>query len=111
MSQVKEKKMTPMQQVKQQYGGRKALVEAIMPLLETKDEVVRGKLMGTANSKLLRIHDTAKVVREKFGSRKSLVEKILAARYPKGKPDDGFLKRVEEASLKRLLDMHRQIAG
>ena len=104
-------KMSPMQQVKDQFGGRAALVDAIMPVLESSDDDLRSRLMGTSNKKLLRIYETAGQVKERFGSRKNLAEKVIALRFPKGKADDGFLKRVNEASMKRLLDLYRQEGG
>ncbi len=99
---------TPLQTVKQQFGGRQGLVDKIVPLLDGADDDTKSILMGTTNRKLLRIYETATTVKEKFGSRKNLVETIVSARYPKGNPDDGFLKKVEEATLKRLLEIHRQ---
>jgi hypothetical protein len=104
-------KKTPMQMVNNRFGSRAALVDALMPLLESSDQELQGRLLGTSNKKLLRIHETAEIVQNKFGARKDLVEQVVTLRYPNGKPDDGFLKRVEESSLKRLLDMYRQAGG
>ena len=104
-------KKTPMQLVNERFGSRAKLVDAIMPLLGSSDQNLQTRLMSTSNKKLLRIHETAEIVQNKFGARKELVEKVVALRYPKGNPDDGYLKRVEEASLKRLLDMYRQAGG
>lgn len=109
-------KLTPMQQVKKEFGdegSRARLVDAIMPLLETKDPQVRSRLMGASNKKLVRIQETATEVKNRFGSRKSLVEKIIALRYPGAgrTADDGFVKRVEEATLKHLLELYRQLGG
>jgi len=102
---------SPLQHVKKEFNGRAGLVDAIMPLLDGADDETRSRLMGTTNKKLLRIYETAKVVSDKFGGRKSLVEKIVSTRYPKGNPDDGFLKRVEESSLKHLLEIHNQVSA
>ncbi len=105
-------KKSPLQRVKAEFNDRDGLVNAILPLLESKDEDTRSRLMGTTNQKLLRIYDVANIVKSKFGSRKNLVEQILTTRYPNGRtPDDGFLRRVEEATDKRLLDIHRQVVG
>ena len=102
-------KATPLARVRTDFGSKQALVDQILPLLESRDEETRSVLMGTTNAKLLRIHETAQEVKSRFGSRKNLVEAILKARYPNGNPDDGYLKRVEEATMKRLLEMHRQV--
>lgn len=103
---------TPLQQVKTTHGGRAQLVEKILALHEGKDaDETRSSLMGTTNKKLLGIYEAVKSVKETHGGRKSLIEKITAARYPKGTPDEGFLKRVEEATPKRLLEIYRQTAG
>ena len=104
-------KKTPMQMVSDRFGSRSGLVDAIMPLLGSSDKELQGRLMGISNKKLLRIHETAEIVQNKFGSRKDLVSKVVSLKYPKSSPDDGYLKRVEEASLKRLLEMYRQVGG
>ena len=99
--------MSPLQQVKK-FGGRQQLIEKIMPLLDGADDGTRSSLNGTTNKKLLRIYETAELVKTQHGGRKALIAKIVTARYPKGKADDGFLKQVEEATLKRLLEFHNQ---
>jgi hypothetical protein len=104
-------KLTPLQRVKKDFGDRSGLLDAIMPLLGTTDKQVRSSLSGTSNAKLLRIYETAQEVKTRFGSRKVLSERVIELRYPKGKPDDGFVKRVEEATHKRLLDLYRQSGG
>ena len=104
-------KSTPLQQVNTQFGGREKLVDTILPLLESKDDDTRSRLMGTTNRKLLRIHATALELKERFGSRKNLIEKIMNLRHPNGKPDDGFVKTVEEATAKNLLDLYTQVGG
>ena len=104
-------KLSPLQQVKQQFGGREKLVDAIIPLLESKDDDTRARLMGSPNRKLLRIHALAIELKERFGSRKNLTDKIIGLKYPNGSPDDGYVKRVEEATHKRLLDMYTQNGG
>ena len=101
-------RLTPLQEVRERFGSRAALIDAIVSLLDVTDEDTRSRLQGTTNRKLLRIHATAQEVRDRFGGRKALMEEILRIRYPHGKPDDGFLRRLEEASPKRLLEMHRQ---
>ena len=100
---------TPLSQVKSQFGNRQGLVDAILPLLGSQDEDTKSRLMGTSNKKLLRIFETANIVKDRFGSRKNLVQEILTLRYPNRAPDDGFLKKVEEATLKNLLELHRQV--
>ena len=104
-------KLSPLQQVKQQFGSREELVDTILPLLESKDDDTRSRLMGSPNRKLLRIHATALEIKDRFGSRKNLTEKIIGLKYPNGKADDGFVKRIEEATHKRLLDMYVQNGG
>ena len=102
-------KSTPMQSVKNDHGGRAGLVDKILGLIETDDQdATRSSLMGTTNAKLLRIYETAKVVKETHGGRKNLIDKIVKARYPKGNPDDGVLKLLNEATEKRLLDEYRK---
>ncbi|MFT5430778.1 MAG: hypothetical protein ACI9OJ_001456 [Myxococcota bacterium] len=103
---------SPLQIVKDTYGGRSQLVDKIVALHEGGDsDETRSSLMGTSNKKLLRIYAAVQEVKETHGGRKSLIQKITTARYPKGKPDDGFIRRVEEATPKRLLEIYRQTAS
>lgn len=99
-------KATPISQVRA-HGGREALVTKTVALLGGDDET-KSTLMGTTNKKLLRVFETANIVKERFGTRKDLEQKILTTRYPKGNVDDGFLKQVNTATLKRLLEIHNQ---
>lgn len=104
-------KATPLQQVKEQFGGREALVDAIMPLLDGASGETKARLLGTTNKKLLRIYETAKIAKEQHGGRKGLIEKIVKARYPQGNPDDSYVKDLEESSVKKLLELHRQASA
>ena len=104
-------KATPFQTVKSQHGGRAALVSKILPLLGGEADKAKSALMGTANKKLIRIYQVAQTVQKKFGTRKELVSKITALRYPTGNVGDGYVKKLEESTLKRLLDEYRQAGG
>ena len=103
-------KQTPLQIVTDQFGGRKALVDKIMKLVDT-DSDTRSRLMGTTNKKLLRIHEVAVEVHDRFGGRKQLIDAIAGLQFPKGKPNDGWRQSVSDHTDKRLLDLHRTLAS
>lgn len=103
-------KKTPMQQV-EALGGRETLVKSLVPVLGGDAGTTKSALMGTTNAKLLRINEVAQAVQKRFGNRKELQSRIVALRYPNGKAADGFLKKLEESTLKRLLEEYRQAGG
>ncbi len=103
-------KTTPMQQVKA-LGGREALVKTLVPVLGNDPVKTKSALMGTTNAKLLRVNEVAQAVQKRFGSRKELIARTIALRYPTGNAADGFVKKMEEATLKRLLEEYRQAGG
>lgn len=97
-------KKSPLAQVKDQFGGKDKLVDALLGLLESdqsKDDL-RKKLLPVANRKLLRLHAVASAVKTKFGSREKLVAAAAdALKHGKDKP---FVTRLEGISTGRLLD-------
>lgn len=98
---------TPKQRVLSTFGGKGALVDAIMSLIGD-DGSSRGKLMQVSNDRLIKHHHAAKRMSAKFGSKDSLVDAIVAIRYGSRTPDEGAREALEASSVWRLMDLHRQ---
>ena len=102
---------TPKQRVAEAFDGRESLVKAILKLTGQGDEA-RGRLMGTTNAKLLRIHEVASQVDSTFGGKGGLIDAMEALQFShtkKKKANAGWREKMEGYTVKRLLDMHRQL--
>jgi hypothetical protein len=101
-------KKTPLQLVKEQFGDKQKLVEAVQKLATDDlwlDRVNDAKgLERVSNQKLLRLHASLSQAKEKFGSRDKLIGAILE--LEKRVKDDGFKARLAKYPLPRLLDLH-----
>jgi soluble lytic murein transglycosylase-like protein len=100
---------TPLAIVKDKFGEKAKLVEAIEKL--TKDGLwlsrsSAGKgLAHVSNAKLLRLHATFTEVKEKFGTREKLVDAVLEAE--KRAKDTGLRQKLSEWPVPRLFDAYR----
>jgi len=104
-------KLSPKVTVDQKFGGRKKLIDDLLPLLEVADtDDARKRLQGTSNQKLLRLFETATEVRKRFQSKKALVEQIAQKKFAPGKPDAAYTTKISGYSVKRLLDLYRQVS-
>ncbi len=102
---------SPKQIVEERFGGRDKLVDAVLSLLDDKDDRTKARLKRTTNAHLLATHRAASEVKQRFQSKRALVDAIVAARCPGGKADDAYQSRLNGYSVKRLLDLHRQSTG
>jgi hypothetical protein len=105
-------KKTPIQLVKEQFGDKQQLVEAVQKLAADDlwiDRVQEGKgLARVSNAKLLRLHAVLTRVKSEFGSRDKLISAILELEK-RGK-DEGLKSRLSGYPVPRLLDLHRAAA-
>lgn len=101
-------KPTPKQRVESDFGTRGDLVNAIVGLIG-EDGNARGRLMGTTNKKLLRIHEVATTVKGTFGGKSGLIDAMATLQFPTGKANAGWRDKMEAFTVKRLLDHHRQL--
>lgn len=108
---------TPMQIVKDKFGGRAKLVEQLSTAVDKThgdetDAAVKARLMGLSNSKLLRLYRVEQQVRERYGDRAKLVAAIVAARKKAGQAtDEAYQKTLAGFTKARLLDLARQDFG
>jgi hypothetical protein len=100
---------TPLQLVKERFGDKQKLVEAVKGLATDAlwlDRTSADKgLARVPNAKLLKLHAALTRAKEDFGSRQKLIEAICA--LEKRTADDGFKTRLEGYPLPRLLDLHQ----
>lgn len=99
---------TPLAIVKDRFGSKEKLVEAVQGLTSKDlwlDRVNEQKgLARVSNAKLLRLHDTLEDAKKRFGSRDKLIGAIC--KLEKREKDDGYKTRLGGYPLPRLVDLH-----
>jgi hypothetical protein len=96
----------PLSRMKEEFGTKDKLVDAIVAVVERGDEekdALRKRLLAASNRKLLRLHSVAARAKE-LGGKTELVSKILDAR---GRAKDkDYAARIGQYSVARLLDLY-----
>jgi hypothetical protein len=105
-------KKTPLQIVKERFGEKPKLIEALAQFTNedmwvNRLNVDKG-LEHVSNAKLLRLFDTFTAVKEKFGTRAKLIASILE--IEKRTKDEGYRTRLDHYPVPRLFDMYRSIS-
>jgi chaperone required for assembly of F1-ATPase len=104
-------KKTPLQIVKERFGNKAALIEALQKF--THEDLWVNRLNSekglehVSNAKLLRLHDTFSAVKEQFGNRFKLIDAILEAENRS--KDTGYRERLEKYPVPRLFDLYRSV--
>lgn len=106
-------KKSPLGTVKEKFGDKAKLVEAIKGFQQGelwlgRTQSDRGGDKGlshVSNAKLLKLHQTFTAVKDKFGTRDALVGAILD--LEKRTKDEGFKKRISAYPVPRLWDMYK----
>jgi hypothetical protein len=96
---------SPLARVKEEFGGKDKLVDKLVGLVDAGDESkddLRKRLLGAANSKLLRLHVTATKVKAQGGH--DQLAAAAAAAVGHGKDKD-FVAKLESFSNGRLVDL------
>jgi len=107
---------SPLATVKDKFGDKTKLVEAVKALATEelwlgRTSADRGNDRGlehVSNAKLLRLHAVLSTVKEKFGTRAKLIDAVLAA--DNRSKDAGLRKRLEAYPVPRLYDLYRSRA-
>jgi hypothetical protein len=103
---------TPLARMKETFGDKGKLVEALEKLTGDELWVTRlNKDKGLAhvsNAKLLRLHATFTEVKSKFGTREKLVDAILE--LEKRTKDPGYRQRLLAWPVPRLYDTYKSTA-
>lgn len=98
-------KKSPLTRVKDEFGGKDKLVDKIVGVLDAGDESkddLRKRLLGVANSKLIRLHTVATQTKTAGGHDKLVTS--TAERLNRGKDKD-YVTRLDGFSDARLLDI------
>ena len=102
---------TPLSSVKELFGEKSKLVEALEKLTGDALWVSRTNkdkgLAHVSNAKLLRLHATFTTVKEKFGTREKLIDAILE--IEKRTKDEGYRKHLTAWPVPRLYDTYRSL--
>ncbi len=99
---------SPLASVKDKFGDKKSLVEALQKL--AGEDLWLGRtnaekgLAHVSNAKLLRLHATFTTVKEKFGTRAKLIDAI--ATLAKRTKDDGYKAHIGAYPVPRLWDLY-----
>ena len=96
---------SPLARVKEEFGGKDKLVDKLVGLVDAGDEAkdeLRKRLLGAANSKLLRLHVVATKVKQQGGHDKLAVAAATGAGHGK---DKDYVTKLESFSNGRLVDM------
>jgi hypothetical protein len=96
---------SPLARVKEEFGTKDKLVDKLLGLVDAGDESkddLRRRLLGAANSKLLRLHVVASKVKEQGGHDKLAAAAAAGAGHGK---DKDFVTKLESFSNGRLVDM------
>ena len=100
---------SPLQNVKDKFGDKAKLVEAVKGFLTDDLWVNRTNknkgLEHISNAQLLRLHTLFTAVKSEFGSRAKLIDAIVD--FEKRGKDEGFRKKLAEYPVPRLYDLHR----
>ena len=103
---------TPLAIVKEKFGEKAKLVEALEKLTGEALWVSRTNkdkgLAHVSNAKLLRLHATFTTVKEKFGTREKLIDAILELEK-RGK-DTGLRQKLLQWPVPRLYDAYKSAA-
>ena len=98
-------KTSPLARVKEEFGGKDKLVDKIVGVLDSGDESkdeLRKRLLGVANSKLIRLFSVATKTKQAGGHDKlvaSTADKLNRAK------DKDYVAKLESYSAGRLLDV------
>lgn len=103
---------SPLARVKEQFGDKEKLVEAVQKLGGDDLWVARTNenkgLAHVSNAKLLRLHSVLSEVKEKFGTREKLVDAILD--LEKRAKDAGYKQALSAWPVPRLWDTYKSTA-
>lgn len=110
-------KPSPLQIVKEKFGGRAELAQQLAGMVdkmhgdESTDQV-KSRLLGLSNPRLLRLYQVEQTVREQYGDKDKLVDHLVQKRVEAGHTaDDAYRTKISSFTKARLLDMTRQTYG
>jgi hypothetical protein len=95
---------SPLAVVKDKFGGKDKLVDALVGLLDTEEskDDLRKRLLGVSNTKLLRLHEVTSDVKKRGGREKVLESTVGSLGRAK---DKDYVAKLGRLSTKRLYDV------
>lgn len=107
-------KKSPLSLVKEQFGSKEQLVDALTALPEgvlsrgeDDKDAFRTRLLSAANSKLIRLHKMGRTVAERWGSKDKLVDALLLLQR-RGKDED-YRNKLSSLPLGKLYDQFHSL--
>lgn len=107
-------KKSPLSLVKEQFGSKEQLVDALTALPEgvlsrgeDDKDAFRTRLLSAANSKLIRLHKMGRAVAERWGSKDKLVDALLLIQR-RGKDED-YRSKLSTLPLGKLYDQFNSL--
>ncbi|HNN98500.1 MAG TPA: hypothetical protein PKI03_39825 [Pseudomonadota bacterium] len=107
-------KKSPLSLVKEQFGSKEQLVDALTALPEgvlsrgeDDKDAFRTRLLSAANSKLIRLHKMGRTVAERWGSKDKLVDALLLLQR-RGKDED-YRSKLSSLPLGKLYDQFHSL--
>ncbi|HRI52863.1 MAG TPA: hypothetical protein PLW65_22060 [Pseudomonadota bacterium] len=107
-------KKSPLSLVKEQFGSKEQLVDALTALPEgvlsrgeDDKDTFRTRLLSAANSKLIRLHKMGRAVAERWGSKDKLVDALLLIQR-RGKDED-YRSKLSTLPLGKLYDQFNSL--
>ena len=104
-------KQSPLARVKEEFGGKDKLVDKLVGILDSGDDSkdeLRKRLLGVANTKLIRLFSVATRTKQAGGHDKLVA--TTADKLNRGKDKD-YVAKLDEMSNGRLLDMLQSAEG
>lgn len=104
---------SPLAIVKEKFGEKKKLVEAVQAFVGedlwlgrlASDRGGEGGLSRVSNAKLIKLHQTFTAVKEQFGTRAKMIDAVLE--IEKRTTDDGYKSRLSGWPVPRLWDHYK----
>jgi hypothetical protein len=107
-------KKPPLSQVKEQFGTKEQLVDALTALPEgvlsradDDKDAFRTRLLTAANSKLLRLHQMGRAVADRWGSKDKLVDALLTLQ--RRNKDESYRTKLATLPLGKLYDQFQSM--
>ena len=106
-------KKSPLQKVKDRFGGKDKLVAELAGLMKrpadlTKEQFKK-KLQAQSNAKLMILHARESKLQDRYGGREKLIDALVGARMGKNKKEDkGYRTHLDKRTNGQLLDLARR---
>ena len=101
-------KKSPLAQVREQFKNKESLVDRVMDVVERGSEdaeALKTRLLAVSNKKLLRILETASLIKSQFGGSRERIAHAIAEAAGKAKDKD-YVARLAKYAPSRLVSLY-----